>query len=519
MTTIKRLVLIISVCSLAACDKDFEAINTNPYAINDIDPGLLFAGAQRIGLGNGWDAENTIVQQFVNPFNSGATLGPNFNEDIDGVNNGTWTAAYTGSIKNFNQALSLIGTSTNRPNLKSMIRIMKAFSFMNLADTYGDVPYFDAGKAYLETIYYPKYDDDAVIYADLEKELRESIAALNPAGDFVTSDLFFGSRGSIPTSTSGAQVEKWKKLGNSLLLRLGMRYSKSNPTKAASIASEAFNGGVMTSNSDNAYVKYDGTFYTNGANGNLINNNPYFYYAAEPFVNQLKATNDPRTKNFIARFANPGSPSADPNPNTVIAEQYGVPVGVKSDDLKKAPYRGSKNAGFDYSQFNIKAIASQTAPTFWVTYSQTALLLAEAANRGWITGGNAAAQNYYESAIIADMDRHALYPGASPISTIEKTAYLLDPGVIFNPLNALKLINTQYWIVSLTSPLEAWSNFRRSGFPALSPNNYNNNLSGGFIRRLSYPDPESSNNEANYFAAVKAIGGKDDLITRVFWDK
>ena len=54
---------------------------------------------------------------------------------------------------------------------------------------------------------------------------------------------------------------------------------------------------------------------------------------------------------------------------------------------------------------------------------------------------------------------------------------------------------------------------------ALSANLFNNNPAGGFIRRLSYPDYESSNNKANYFAAVQANGGTDNLTTRVFWDK
>ena len=212
------------------------------------------------------------------------------------------------------------------------------------------------------------------------------MAALDPNGDFVSEDLFYGSHGPADTrtSTSSEQVAKWKKLGNSLLLRLGMRYSKVNPTKAAALASEAFNGGVMTSNTDNAYVTYDGALFTNGANGGLFNNNPYYYYAAEPFVNQLKATNDPRSKFLVARFANPAQPFNDPNPDYTIANQYGVPVGVASGALATAPYRGPNGSGFDYSQMNVNCVASQTAPTFWVTYAQTSLLLAEAAKRGWI---------------------------------------------------------------------------------------------------------------------------------------
>jgi hypothetical protein len=89
--------------------------------------------------------------------------------------------------------------------------------------------------------------------------------------------------------------------------------------------------------------------------------------------------------------------------------------------------------------------------------------------------------------------------------------------VAYTPADALRLINTQYWIVNIRNGTEAFVNFRRSGFPALSPNLFNNNLGGGFARRLSYPDVEASANGANYTAAATAIGG-DKLTSKVFWD-
>jgi hypothetical protein len=112
---------------------------------------------------------------------------------------------------------------------------------------------------------------------------------------------------------------------------------------------------------------------------------------------------------------------------------------------------------------------------------------------------------------------YALYPGTTPISTAEINAYLANPNVAYNSTDALKLINTQYWIVNLRNGTEAFANFRRSGFPALTPNTVNNKLNGGFVRRLSYPDGEASSNTANYNAASLAIGG-DKLTSRVFWD-
>ena len=296
-----------------------------------------------------------------------------------------------------------------------------------------------------------------------------------------------------------------------------MRYSKINPTKAQTIVNEAFAGGVMTSNADNAFVKNDGTLYSQGDNA-ALRNFSQFNYAAEPFVNQLKSTNDPRAKFMIALFADPGGVSNDANPDVTLANQYGVPIGKTDAQLSVAPYRGTRGGGLNYSQFNIYKLASPAAPEFWVTYAQTSLLLAEAAKKGWIPGGDVQAKIYYENGITADMQAYSLYPGTTPITAGEMTTYINDPGVLYNSIDALKLINTQYWIVNIRNGTEAFANFRRSNFPTLTPNTFNTNLNGGFVRRLSYPDVEASANTANYQAAATAIGG-DKLTSKVFWDQ
>jgi hypothetical protein len=514
MKAIKYFIVACAMLCAAGCDEDFIAVNTDPYAITTIDPALLFAGAQRSHLGT-WAAENTIVQHFVNPYNQGATLGFNFNEDIDDVSNPKWNQSFPSTIRNLEQAITILGKDTDRTNLLSMIRIWKAQIFMGLVDEYGDVPYSEAGKAVSAGIFFPKYDDDAAIYDDIYNEIKDAVSDLNAGADYVSADLFYGTNGSIPSGNATVQVDKWKKLGNSLLLRLGMRYSKANPTKAQSIVSEAFAAGVMASNLDNAFVKYDGTLYVHAENNNLRNFS-YFYYAAEPFVNQLKSTNDPRGKFILANFPDPAAVANFPNPDTNLANQFGVPIGVISTDLAKpgGPYRGARGGGLNYSQMNVWIVASPAAPDFWVTYAQTSLLLAEAAQRGWITGS---AQTYYENGIRADMQVYVRYPGATAITDAEIAAYIADPAVAFNAAEALRLINTQYWIVNLRNGAEAFANFRRSGFPALSPNLYNNNLNGGFARRMSYPNIEASSNAANYASASTAIGG-DNLISRVFWD-
>ena len=506
--------LAVMVC-LVSCTKGFEEKNQNPYAITSIDPGLLFTGAERnMNIGS-WDGEQTIVQQYINAYNAGATAGFQFNLDIDGYSNDRW-GAYTGVIKPLVQIISVIKDDPTHKNLYNMVRIWKAFAFMTLVDTYGDVPYSEAGKAYLEGINYPKYDKMADIYADLYTELKTATADLSASNEYVSSDLFFGG----PSSTIAAQVAHWKKIGYSLMLRLGMRYSKIDVAKAASIAQEAFAGGVILSNSDNVVVKqYNGTT-PNGFSNLQRNISPYFYYLAEPFVNQLKSTADPRLKYIGASYANPTTITL--NRDTTTANQYGFPVGYDAVSFLTAPgSRGAKGGGLNYTQFNYDVMISTVAPAIFITNAQTQLLLAEATFRGWITGG-LTAQQYYEAGVRAAMDDWNLFPGTfSPaVSNTEKDNYLLQPAVAYNSTDALKLINTQYWIACITTGTEGFANWRRSGFPVLQRNKYNDDLvpGGGFVRRMSYPDAEKASNGDNYNAAATSMGG-DGITQRVFWDK
>jgi hypothetical protein len=507
--------LVVALC-FVGCTDGFEDKNQDPYAIKKIDPGLLFTGAERGMNAGNWDGEQTIAQQYMNAYNSGATAGFQFNEDVDGYNSPRW-GIYTTVIKPLVQILSLTKDDPAKLNLYNMTRIWKAYAFMTLVDTYGDVPYFEAGKGYLGGVNYPKYDKMADIYDDLYNELKTATADLSASNDYVTGDLFFGGSNSPTPALTTAQVAHWKKIGYSLLLRLGMRYSKVDPTKAARIAQEAFAGGVILSNSDNVFTNLYNTAVPNPFSNLQQTISPYFYYLAEPFVNQLKSTADPRLKYVGASYAKPQDFTT--TRDTTTANQYGFPVGYDQSSVVSLPgYRGTKGNGQNYTQLNYQVVASPLAPAFFITNSQTQLLLAEATFRGWITGGSTA-KEYYEAGVKAAMDEWSLFPGVfSPaVTNSQKNTYLAKPTIAYNNTDALKLINTQYWIASFINGPEAFANWRRSGFPVLNPNMYNTKLSGGFVRRMAYPNAEISQNADNYTAAVASMGG-DGLTQRVFWD-
>jgi hypothetical protein len=526
INSIKFLFAIAAIFSLASCDKGFVEKNQSPYNQISIDPGILLSSAQRNVSTGSWEVESTIVQQFVNVIDQGVTNAFQFNR-IDGLetyNVNRWNSLYgtNGTVRLLDRALDLAKTTSGtNPNLIQMIRILRAMNYMIAVDTYGDVPYTEANKAYSSlVITTPKYDNDADIYADLYKELKEARLALDATKAAVNTDIFYGT--SITATNAAVQIPKWQRLAGSLMLRLGMRYSKLDANKAAAIVTDALSGaGVMQSNADNAYVPFNATD-VNPLNQGPRGTNPFNYYLYEPFVNQLKSTNDPRGKYIAAYYQAPNVISGVPQ-DTVLANQFGFPVGYNDGTIKtKSDYKGPAQSGngVRYSQLNYYSFGSNTAPIFVCTYAQTQLLLADAAVRGYIAGGVVQAAIHYNNGIRASMDEYTLYPNTAPIPALNYDSYKNQAAVSFvlTPTTALQKINTQYWIASLGNQAESFANFRRTGFPALTPNPIGTPLpGGGFARRVPYPNVERSVNAANYNAAVAAMGG-DNVTQRVFWD-
>ena len=174
---------------------------------------------------------------------------------------------------------------------------------------------------------------------------------------------------------------------------------------------------------------------------------------------------------------------------------------------------------YEYSQADRRRVTKVSSPVFYVTAAQTNLLLAEARFKGWITTGTAA--QYFSDGIKSHMDQMATFDAGSAIAAGARDTYIaanpLTPG------SELQQINTQYWIASFLNGPEAFANFRRSGYPALTPNPYGQPTNpdvpnGTFIRRLTYPTSELSVNTANVNEAISRQG-PDKLSTKVWWDK
>jgi hypothetical protein len=495
---------------ISSCDEGFDELNTNKTGAIALDPAFVLNGAT---INSSFPAgilqyDLGIVQQVITP-NSGVLAGANFNQVNPNNTPAIWTNYYRNVIKYTKDIIEKTKDVPARSNLMHMARIIQAHAFMIITDTYGNIPYVEGGTGYATQTFFPKYDKQEDIYPMIIQELTEASAALDPAGKIETADVLYGGN-----------VAKWKKFGYSLLLRAGMRLSEVNPTLAADAVADAFAGGVITDNADNAVVRHDANF-VNPVGNTLNSTEAANYYLAEPFVTALKTNNDPRLPAIAIRFvgATSGPTQTTGVATTAPANQYGMPMGSTDGTADAAgatlPGGGTRYA---FSQVDRTRLIKRTSPTFLMTAAQTNLLLAEARFRNWIGTGTADA--YFSTGVKAHIDQMVLYDPASAVSASDRDAYANARVGVFAG-NELREINYEYWIASFLNGPEAWANFRRSDFPVLAPNPFSGRTVE-FITRLTYPPSEILVNTTNVQEAIAAMDPttkEDKLDTRVWWDQ
>jgi hypothetical protein len=514
-------VYVIAACLLltAACDKKFEEMNRDPNAYNEpVVPNIFSYSLVNIaGVGDDRDWGNgSYASGFMQYFASLDTHldGEKYLYD-QGYNDVFFEAGYHSHLKEIQQIIALIKDDAEQVNTYAMARIMRVYAFQRITDLYGDIPYFEAEKGFNEGVLRPKYDRQADIYADMLKELDESAQLLDPAKSNIgAADLIYAG-----------DINKWKRFAYSLMLRVAMRITDADAGMAETYVKKAIAGGVMQSNDDIALLKHtSGT----GLNWNWdawYQNNEELPPALQghgssklcaTFIDFLKSNNDPRLPFFATLWegnVDPSKLAANSDP----AKQKGLPPGYDFTSIKTLIPDWTDDKYLEYSEINLNTIANLTAPSIYQSYAEVELLLAEAAIRGWDQGS---AADHYNKAVTASMQMTTLFPGGFSISSSDISQYLADHPFGGSEAQQMEQIGNQYWVAHFfVDNIEAYSNWRRTGYPTLTPVNYPGNQTGGVIpRRLLYPQSERVHNTENYNAAV-AAQGSDNYLTPVWWDK
>ena len=404
-------------------------------------------------------------------------------------------------------------------NTREAARILKAWTVARLTDFYGSIPYFEANQG-IEGVFFPTYDNQSVIYPDILKELSEAVAGIstsNPDEGFADADMIFQG-----------DIAKWKKWGNSLILRYAMRISNVDPGTAATYVTQAVSGGVMETNDDNVIVPealgpsewtnqngISRAFYPgDGGNGATLSKTLIdFLKGSDP---NSAADDDPRL--FImsggkAQWSAAAWTPTDMDPLT----QLGVPPGYSQSEVAQIMGLPADFDVYDtFSRINY-LLLDDDDPYMIMNCAEVHFLMAEAIERGIGTvPGTAAA--HYEAGVRAAMQMYTIFDASLAVDDAAVDAYLATypygGGGVTGSESNLEQISWQLWASHFLDWYDAWTDWRRMDLPPLVAHTTDQSpVTGGIIAvRLPFPNVEVASNP-NFNQ-----GSKSNYTSPVWWD-
>ncbi|MDX2246825.1 MAG: SusD/RagB family nutrient-binding outer membrane lipoprotein [Bacteroidia bacterium] len=516
------------IVSLTGCDtEELRNLNINPQAVTEVDMNFLFSTAELSIASNGGSGDNRYtdwrtnigmcayaIQQLGNA-GGGIAPGDKYTENVE-TSAAPFEFTYMDQLKNIAEILKQTGPGGydegNKVNMRNAARILRAFSMGRITDFYGNLPYSEANQG-IEGLFFPKYDTQEFIYTDLLKELDEATAAMsasNPDEGFTRADMLYKG-----------DIAKWKKFGYSLMLRFAMRLSDVAPNLASTYVTKAAAGGVFTSNSDNLWVPMDnGPSEWQDQNGI---SRAFFpgdggqpSYLSKTFIDWLKGTDpnstaddDPRLMIISGGIGEWAATGWTPTTTDPLA-QKGLPNGYDQaglDALEGTTVTQSQT----YSRINVLML-DDADPYMIMNHAEVEFLLAEALERNIGSGITGTAAEHYNAGVKSAMQMYTPFDASLTVDDAEVEAYLATYPYGSKP--AIQMIGEQLWASKFFNWWDAWSDWRRIGYPALTPTNYPGNLTNGTIPvRLRYPNQESTSNP-NFATGSSA----NDFTTRVWWD-
>ena len=379
-------------------------------------------------------------------------------------------------------------------------QIIRVSLMHRMTDMFGPIPYTKIEGGNLQV----PYDSQEVVYKALLADLDGAIAELmayvqvNP-GQKPMAEHDYVYQGDFT---------KWIRYANSLKLRIAMRMRYADPSAAQKAAEEAVNNsvGVIVENADNAYFRQKGQSMLW-----LINHRWGDARVSADITSYMNGYEDPRRSSYFTVSGFDG------------AGYQGIRNGSTQDLAEFSKYSDVK--------------VDQSDPTILFTASEVAFLKAEGALIGWNMGG-ASAKELYEQGIALSFSQWGAGSSASYIESIKKPGAYTDPSgkYSFSAVSQivpkwdesamqeenLERIITQKWIALWPNGIEAWSEYRRTGYPRFFP--LVGNVETAYANmpvanRFLFSRTEYDVNKNNMQAAITLLGGPDNFATKMWWQK
>uniref|UniRef100_UPI0032172CA0 SusD/RagB family nutrient-binding outer membrane lipoprotein n=1 Tax=uncultured Draconibacterium sp. TaxID=1573823 RepID=UPI0032172CA0 len=477
-----KYILVVPLICFLSCSDELEEVNEDLNSPTEVPVNRLIMGVERDLSNeyavNSYDLTNKMMNYTEYPLKhwDHFLLKRNANED--------WWEQHYDELANVEYIID--NAKPGEENLKAVGLILKSWMCYITSSLYGDIPYSEAGKAHWG-INQPRYDTQDVIFTGILNDLEEANMILGTGSIAIEGDFILNN-----------DILKWKKFANSLQVRVLVAMSgQVDPSnQLQKMMDDPATYPLMEGNEDQpAFTFNQEVSYPRNKHGLFFVNDVYM---GKDFIDRLLQFGDERIKMFAAKAVR------------ATDDDY---AGISSGSTSNPSGEISKTSDLIFESRTNYAIQ-----TVWMSYAELQFLLAEAAERGWITEGNS--QQYYEEGIKASYKYQkarldiGIQQGASHLEPMSNwnDGYLAQPGVEYNGNQSekLALIATQKWL-ALYLDMESYFSWRRTKLPVLNFNSSNVN-NGVPPMRLRYPLDERIYNTKNYESAV-TIQGADSWST------
>ncbi|HAM11437.1 MAG: hypothetical protein A2X04_08925 [Bacteroidetes bacterium GWF2_41_9] len=538
---LKLFIVLLIAVNFSSCTDEFDEINKNPKALTlaSLDAasyGFVFKksimGPSYLqGAGNGMQLIHSLYFDIY--ANYWATTTPNFLSDryvmVGSWLNGAFNSFYASEAAQIKYSEDFTRTNDLKGEL-AMAKIWKVWCYHRYTDALGPIPYSKYGN-FEKTV---PYDKQQNIYTAFFAELDSAENILKgltgqTSGILSKYDMIYGGK-----------LDKWRKFGNSLHLRLGMRLKYAAPTVAKAECEKAVANGIISDNADNGWITTSSDFQNPY---NIIS--PWAEYRMSADMESiLKGYLDPRVASY---FKAAKTPDPTDDPAGVSFPYEGVRNGQTKNDRSAVKFDelGSDHA-LPYT------IVGAAGPKWFVMRAfEGYLLRAEGVLEGWNMGGGTVQSLYNEGILMSlaengyadanlkgdpyttsalvpaspGIDKNTVIPQVAPAPVSTAPIAFLSGGT---KEQQLEQIITQKWIGLLPDSQEAYAERRRTGYPKLYPRLESENTDVAATSlpvRLTYWTSEYTNNKAAVETAIQTLNGEsttpngDKATTKLWWDK
>lgn len=494
-------ILLVLVFAATGCEKSLEELNENPNEPSAVSANVLLTSAQRSSM------NSMVTESFLLGNNIAQLTAKTLRTEVGEYN---WNAFPTVWQ---NQYLALadlvdaerIAMEEGNEKMQGVSLVMQSWIFSTLTLAYGDIPYSEAIGGIAGNEFTPAYDNQEDILMGEDGILDR----LEEADDLLQGDGTI--QGDIINDNSPMM---WRRLANSLRLRMLMHLSTrmDEGDLSTQFQDVVNNSPIIAGNMHNSVLNYLGAFPNDYPLFPLKQGDFDAVVMSDRLVGRLDTLyEDPR----LGVYARPDNiltidtmPSAEPQ---FSGAANGDETG--DDDDGEPCNKGGSRLGLRYYDYPGQPVGSERANGIIMTYAEVELILAEAANRGWLNGGDA--EQHYRNGIQASMDYYNVDYANWGWSGFDD--FYDNSGVSYN--GDLSQIWEQQWVAIFFHGLEPFFHTRRWVFEASSDFTVgdveflrapcaNQNMDMLPIR-FPYPGEEGTLNSANYDEAVSRLGGSN----------